>query len=73
MVRWGRRILSIEMTHGELADLSLSSEGIDAVTMWDYLEHSRDPTHDVRAAHRFCVPAESSLYRRGMRARCCRG
>jgi len=53
IVSWGRRTLGAEMTHGELADLGQPTESLDAVTMWDYIEHSRDPTRDVRTAHRF--------------------
>jgi 2-polyprenyl-3-methyl-5-hydroxy-6-metoxy-1,4-benzoquinol methylase len=34
--------------HGTLADYHGKKEAMDAITMWDYLEHSPDPLTDLR-------------------------
>lgn len=49
MVEWGRRELNAPLERRLLADLP--DEAFDAVTMWDYIEHSIDPAADLRRAH----------------------
>jgi 2-polyprenyl-3-methyl-5-hydroxy-6-metoxy-1,4-benzoquinol methylase len=56
MVAWGREQLGVELVRAELAELELAPESLDAVTMWDYIEHSRDPCADVREAARTLRP-----------------
>lgn len=51
MLEWGRRELGAELAHGTLADVDVPSGSLDAVTMWDYLEHSLDPVADLERAH----------------------
>lgn len=50
MVRWGHEELGVELSVGDLQDLEPSPGRFDVVTMWDYLEHSRDPAADVARA-----------------------
>jgi SAM-dependent methyltransferase len=56
MVEWGRRELGVRLIATDLAGLPLEPGSLDAVTMWDYIEHSRDPQSDIRSAHRFLRP-----------------
>ncbi len=55
MVAWGVDHLGVELVAGQLS--SESGDGrFRCVTMWDYLEHSRDPLGDVEAAFRLLEP-----------------
>jgi SAM-dependent methyltransferase len=56
MVRWGHEQLGVDLTVGDLQDLEPSSGPFDVVTMWDYLEHSRDPAADVARARMLLRP-----------------
>jgi SAM-dependent methyltransferase len=56
MVAWGRRTLGLELVLGEIDEAIVPADSLDAVTMWDYIEHSRDPRRDVEAAHRLLRP-----------------
>ena len=51
MVDWGRRHLGADLIAGDIANVSLEPRSLDAVTMWDYIEHSCDPMRDLRAAY----------------------
>jgi 2-polyprenyl-3-methyl-5-hydroxy-6-metoxy-1,4-benzoquinol methylase len=51
MVEWGRRTLSAPLERATLASSAASTASLDVVTMWDYLEHSIDPTSDLERAH----------------------
>ena len=54
VVDWGRRELGVELRLGGLA--SLSDEGLGAVTMWDYIEHSLDPAAELAKARQLLAP-----------------
>jgi 2-polyprenyl-3-methyl-5-hydroxy-6-metoxy-1,4-benzoquinol methylase len=50
MVRWGRENLGVSLEVGTLSSTELPNGSLDALTMWDYIEHSIDPIGDVRRA-----------------------
>jgi 2-polyprenyl-3-methyl-5-hydroxy-6-metoxy-1,4-benzoquinol methylase len=50
MVTWGREHLGVHLDLGDVAEVTLPEAAFDAVTMWDYIEHSRDPAGDLDAA-----------------------
>jgi SAM-dependent methyltransferase len=53
VVEWGRRELGVRLRVGDI----LAAEGdFDAVTMWDYIEHSRDPTGELARANELLAP-----------------
>ncbi len=39
---------NLKVHHGSLADYAGNKESFDAITMWDYLEHSSDPLKELR-------------------------
>jgi 2-polyprenyl-3-methyl-5-hydroxy-6-metoxy-1,4-benzoquinol methylase len=51
MLDWGRRELGASLSHATLADVEATPRSLDAVTMWDYIEHSLDPVADLERAH----------------------
>jgi SAM-dependent methyltransferase len=52
MAAWGRARLGVRVETATLAAARVAAGSFDAVTMWDYLEHSLDPLADLRrAAH----------------------
>lgn len=51
MVDWGRERLQVPLARGTLAEPGLPAGPLDALTMWDYIEHSLDPAADLRRAH----------------------
>lgn len=57
MVRWGREQLDVPLELGVLSStVNRLPSSLDAVTMWDYIEHSIDPVGEVREAHRLLKP-----------------
>jgi SAM-dependent methyltransferase len=42
----------LKVFHGMLKDYPGQAESMDAITMWDYLEHSPDPFGDLTVCHR---------------------
>jgi SAM-dependent methyltransferase len=44
------RSLGVAVQQGSFADSKLPEASFDAVTMWDYVEHSTDPVGDLRGA-----------------------
>lgn len=48
---YGRKTLGLDLSCGSLADVNFPPETFDAVTMWDYLEHSPDPGGEIEIAH----------------------
>jgi SAM-dependent methyltransferase len=56
MVDWGRRTLSAPLERATLATSGLPAASLDAVTMWDYIEHSLDPVADLEHAHELLRP-----------------
>lgn len=47
---WGRANLGLELTTGLFQDAEYEPASFDAVTMWDYIEHSVDPAADLSKA-----------------------
>jgi 2-polyprenyl-3-methyl-5-hydroxy-6-metoxy-1,4-benzoquinol methylase len=45
------RSRGLEVHEGSLRDYPGSEESMDAITMWDYLEHSPDPLGDLQTCH----------------------
>jgi SAM-dependent methyltransferase len=56
MVDWGRRTLSAPLERATLGSSGLPAASLDALTMWDYLEHSIDPTADLARTHELLRP-----------------
>jgi SAM-dependent methyltransferase len=56
MVEWGRTRLGANVSLGSFDDVDASGPAFDAVTMWDYIEHSLDPVGDLERAHRLLEP-----------------
>jgi SAM-dependent methyltransferase len=50
MTEWGREHLGVDLQTRTFADLELTGSVFDAMTMWDYIEHSVDPRDDMRKA-----------------------
>jgi 2-polyprenyl-3-methyl-5-hydroxy-6-metoxy-1,4-benzoquinol methylase len=56
MVAWGREHLGVPLRAGTLSAFEADAESFDAVTMWDYIEHSTDPVADVRRVRALLRP-----------------
>jgi SAM-dependent methyltransferase len=56
MTAWGRSNLDVPVQTLQFSDLDLPSDSMDAVTMWDYIEHSTDPLADVTRARTLLRP-----------------
>ena len=56
MVEWGTRTLSAALERATLATSGRPAASLDALTMWDYLEHSLDPAADLGRAHHLLRP-----------------
>lgn len=56
MSGWGRERLGLELLSGDFRETELAEGGYDAVTMWDYIEHSLDPIGDLERAHQLLRP-----------------
>jgi SAM-dependent methyltransferase len=56
MVDWGKRTLSAPLERATLATSGLPAASLDALTMWDYIEHSIDPVADLERAHELLRP-----------------
>jgi SAM-dependent methyltransferase len=50
MTRWGREHLGVDLDAGAFATMDVTGGPFDAITMWDYIEHSLDPRADVDKA-----------------------
>lgn len=50
MSDWGRRELDLAIDHGLFQAADYPTGSFDAVTMWDYIEHSIDPAADFAKA-----------------------
>ena len=55
MVAWGAKHLDADLSVGTLPDV-ITAEPESCITMWDYLEHSIDPSGDVADAFRRLCP-----------------
>jgi SAM-dependent methyltransferase len=50
MAGYARDRLSLQVHNRPFADVRLQPRSVDAITMWDYIEHSVDPVGDFRRA-----------------------
>jgi SAM-dependent methyltransferase len=50
MTEWGRERLRVAVQTATFAAMVAPNRAFDAVTMWDYIEHSTDPRGDMRKA-----------------------
>ena len=55
VVEWGRRELDVPLRTGEVSAVQ-ERGAYEAVTMWDYIEHSLDPAGDLAASNELLVP-----------------
>jgi 2-polyprenyl-3-methyl-5-hydroxy-6-metoxy-1,4-benzoquinol methylase len=56
MVDWGRSQLGAELICSTFARAEIRPPPFDAITMWDYLEHSIDPRSDLERARTLLRP-----------------
>jgi 2-polyprenyl-3-methyl-5-hydroxy-6-metoxy-1,4-benzoquinol methylase len=56
MVEWGRRTLDVPLEQASIAEARAGEGSLDALTMWDYIEHSLEPADDLRRAHELIRP-----------------
>jgi SAM-dependent methyltransferase len=56
MVDWGRRELHAPLARATLDNPGVGAESLDALTMWDYIEHSIDPRADLNASRALLRP-----------------
>jgi 2-polyprenyl-3-methyl-5-hydroxy-6-metoxy-1,4-benzoquinol methylase len=54
--QWGTREYGISITPGTLFDMQLEQDSFEAVTLWDVLEHTGDPTAVLKECHRVLKP-----------------
>jgi 2-polyprenyl-3-methyl-5-hydroxy-6-metoxy-1,4-benzoquinol methylase len=56
MVEWARSRLGLHVTRAVFAAADIGPAPLDAITMWDYIEHSVDPRRDLEKAHEHLRP-----------------
>jgi SAM-dependent methyltransferase len=56
MAAYARDRLGLEVAEGPFDEAQLSGAPYDALTMWDYIEHSLDPVTDLRHAYSLLRP-----------------
>jgi 2-polyprenyl-3-methyl-5-hydroxy-6-metoxy-1,4-benzoquinol methylase len=56
MSRWGRDALGVDVRTGVFEPSEHAPGAFDAITMWDYIEHSIDPAADLAGAHGLLRP-----------------
>jgi SAM-dependent methyltransferase len=56
MVSWGHSHLGVPLELGTVESVAIEPGTLDAVTMWDYLEHSLDPDAELRHCLRLLRP-----------------
>lgn len=56
MVSWGRSELGVPVTCASFAHAEIPPAPLDAITMWDYIEHSIDPQRDLANAREHLRP-----------------
>ena len=54
--RYAREHFGVEVLQGTVSAVNLPDEGFDAVTMWDCIEHLRDPREELAHAWRLLRP-----------------
>jgi 2-polyprenyl-3-methyl-5-hydroxy-6-metoxy-1,4-benzoquinol methylase len=53
---WAREHFGLEVRTGEFSAFETNGRGFDAITMWDIIEHSREPLGLLTAARRALAP-----------------
>jgi SAM-dependent methyltransferase len=56
MTAWGRDVLGLDLRTGPFHPPDHPDGAFDAITMWDYIEHSIDPAADLAGAHALLRP-----------------
>jgi SAM-dependent methyltransferase len=56
MVDWAREALDLSVVEGTFSEQQLEPASFATITMWDYIEHSRDPVGDVARAAELLRP-----------------
>jgi 2-polyprenyl-3-methyl-5-hydroxy-6-metoxy-1,4-benzoquinol methylase len=56
MISWGQRHVSPNLMVGTFSQYDIAPQSFNAVTMWDYIEHSIDPRADLDHAREVLVP-----------------
>jgi hypothetical protein len=57
MADFARTRLRVDVDTGSFAAFESEAQAFDAVTMWDYIEHSNDPRGDLRRAAALLAPS----------------
>lgn len=53
---WGRKEYGVTIHVGSIDAITLPPGSFDVVTLWDVIEHTPDPLHVLRRAHRLLMP-----------------
>jgi len=56
MAAHARDQLGLEVVAAPFGAVEIGSTTVDCVTMWDYIEHSREPAEDIRRVHSLLRP-----------------
>ena len=56
MAAWARERLGLPVERLPFADAEIETHAYDAITMWDYIEHSIDPSADLHRSHQLLKP-----------------
>lgn len=56
MASWAQERLGLPVKRAQFGEAELEPHGYDAITMWDYLEHSVDPAADLERSHHLLKP-----------------
>ncbi len=51
MSEYGRQKLALPIVHGAFLETNFAKGQFDAISMWDYLEHTREPLRELTHAH----------------------
>lgn len=65
MSAWGREKLGLDIATGLFQSADYPADSFDAVTMWDYIEHSIDPAADFANAARVLKPGGALMLSTG--------
>jgi 2-polyprenyl-3-methyl-5-hydroxy-6-metoxy-1,4-benzoquinol methylase len=56
MASWANSRLGLQVERVPFGDAELQPHAYDAITMWDYIEHSVDPAADLQRSHQLLKP-----------------